>query len=154
MSVAIRLDHDPDRPERSFICECGALVVTRAPAQKYCRACAGKHEARRQEERHAAPQLRIATEDTSPTVAMAYESWRMHHAWCGHCSKHDWFDPGAPRLCAPDDVVRSRTITTTDGRVLGVVDGPDVSVLCAAGRDRFLNWTRSAMMGLRLGGRS
>ena len=161
MSVAIQLDRDAERPERRIICpDCGELVLTRGPAKKYCDTCAGIREAKRQGDRHrqpeppVAPQLRIATEDTSPTIAAAYETWRIHHAHCGVCGKHDWFEPGAPRLCAPDDVVRSRILRLTDGRVVGVVDGADVAVLCAAGRERFQGWVRAAMLGIRLGGRA
>lgn len=153
MSVAIRIDHEPERPLRSFACpDCRTWVTTREPAQKVCRDCAARRETRRLAARGLeAPLLRVATVDTSPTVAGAYEGWRQHHATCHICGRYDWFDPGAPRLCASDDVVRARTITRADGQVVGIVDAPDVAVLCPAGRARFQEWVRAALMGIRMG---
>lgn len=162
MSVAIRLER-ADRPERRFVCpECGIPVVTQVPAQKTCLAplCVAARERRLEAENRGpghrgratdAPRLRIATVDTSPTIAAAYDTWRDHHNRCATCGKYDWFDPGAPRLTMPDDIVSSRTLVTADGRQVGVADGPDLAVLCAVGRDRFAGWVRSAMFGISLG---
>jgi hypothetical protein len=98
----------------------------------------------------SAPLLRAATEDTSRTIATVYEVWRSHHARCATCGTYDWFDPGAPRLTDATDIVISRRLTLADGRVVGVVDGPDVAVLCAVGRDRFGAWRAAAMTNLRI----
>lgn len=82
----------------------------------------------------------------NPKLHAAYAAWAEHHAVCGHCGLHDWYNPGLPLLNVSEDLAEGHIIVKRDGKKLKVTyrATADPDVLCDDGRRLFKTWRRQA----------